>query len=92
MTKQWNFDLFIDGKWDKGEAGGKQIEVLNPATEEVVGIVPEASAKDAAARDRGRAPCVRRGPLAVDEARRARAGTSARWARSCSRRAPSSAR
>jgi aldehyde dehydrogenase (NAD+) len=47
MTKQWNFDLFIDGKWDKGEAGGNQIEVLNPATEEVIGIVPEASAKDA---------------------------------------------
>ncbi|MFI5045742.1 MAG: aldehyde dehydrogenase family protein [Acidimicrobiia bacterium] len=48
MTKQWSYDLFIDGKWDKGEAGGKQIEVLNPATEEVVGLVPEASAKDAA--------------------------------------------
>ncbi len=47
MTKQWNFDLFIDGKWDKGEAGGKQIEVLNPATEEVIGVVPEASTKDA---------------------------------------------
>ncbi len=48
MTKQWNFDLFIDGKWDGGEAGGKQIDVLNPTTEEVVGTVPEASTKDAA--------------------------------------------
>ncbi len=47
MSKQWNFDLYIDGKWEKGEAGGKEIEVLNPATEEVIGIVPEASAKDA---------------------------------------------
>jgi aldehyde dehydrogenase (NAD+) len=46
VTKQWNFDLFIDGKWDKGEAGGKPIEVINPASEEVIGSVPEASAKD----------------------------------------------
>ncbi len=46
MTKQWNFDLFIDGKWDKGEAGGEPIEVINPATEEVIGSVPEASKKD----------------------------------------------
>jgi acyl-CoA reductase-like NAD-dependent aldehyde dehydrogenase len=48
MSARWNFDLFIDGKWEKGEAGGKPIEVINPATEEVIGIVPEASAKDAA--------------------------------------------
>jgi aldehyde dehydrogenase (NAD+) len=46
VTKQWNFDLFIDGKWDKGEAGGNPIEVINPATEEVIGSVPEASKKD----------------------------------------------
>src|SRR4029077_2377378 len=48
MAKQWNFDLYIDGKWDAGEAGAKSIEVLNPATEEVIGTVPEASTKDAA--------------------------------------------
>jgi aldehyde dehydrogenase (NAD+) len=48
MSTQWNFDLFIDGKWDKGEAGGSPIEVINPATEEVIGTVPEASPKDAA--------------------------------------------
>ena len=48
MTKQWQFDLYIDGKWEKGEAGGNPIEVINPATEEVVGVVPEATAKDAA--------------------------------------------
>jgi len=47
MTAQWSFDLFIDGKWEKGEAGGKPIEVINPATEEIIGVVPEASAKDA---------------------------------------------
>lgn len=48
VTKQWDFDLFIDGKWDRGEAGGKPIEVINPANEEVVGSVPEASVKDTA--------------------------------------------
>jgi aldehyde dehydrogenase (NAD+) len=48
MTTAWNFDLFIDGTWDKGEAGGNAIEVINPATEAVIGTVPEASAKDAA--------------------------------------------
>jgi acyl-CoA reductase-like NAD-dependent aldehyde dehydrogenase len=46
VTKQWNFDLFIDGKWDNGETGGRPIEVINPATEEVIGSVPEASTKD----------------------------------------------
>jgi aldehyde dehydrogenase (NAD+) len=48
MTAKWNFDLFIDGKWEKGEAGGKPIEVIDPATEEVIGVVPQASPKDAA--------------------------------------------
>ena len=45
MTRQWNLGLFIDGKWDKGTEG-KSIEVINPATEEVIGSVPEASTKD----------------------------------------------
>src|ERR1700684_3100530 len=48
MSTRWSYDLFIDGKWDKGEAGGRPIEVINPATEEVIGVVPEASPKDAA--------------------------------------------
>jgi acyl-CoA reductase-like NAD-dependent aldehyde dehydrogenase len=48
MSTRWSYDLFIDGKWDKGEAGGKPIEVINPATEEVIGTVPEATPKDAA--------------------------------------------
>jgi aldehyde dehydrogenase (NAD+) len=46
VTKSWNFDLYIDGKWTAGEAGGT-IEVINPATEDVIGVVPEASTKDA---------------------------------------------
>ncbi len=48
MSARWQFDLYIDGKWEKGEAGGSPIEVINPATEEVIGVVPEASPKDAA--------------------------------------------
>src|ERR1700677_1354133 len=48
MSARWNFDLYIDGKWDKGEAGGTPIEVINPANEDIIGVVPEATAKDAA--------------------------------------------
>src|ERR1700684_4402336 len=48
MSTRWSYDLFIDGKWDKGEAGGRPIQVINPATEEVIGQVPEATPKDAA--------------------------------------------
>jgi acyl-CoA reductase-like NAD-dependent aldehyde dehydrogenase len=42
----WNFDLYIDGKWTPGDAAGV-IEVIDPATEEVIGKVPEATTKDA---------------------------------------------
>jgi len=37
--------LFIGGEW-VAPAGGKTIEVISPATEEVVGVVPEASEAD----------------------------------------------
>jgi acyl-CoA reductase-like NAD-dependent aldehyde dehydrogenase len=46
MTKNWNYDLYIDGTWTTGEASGT-IDVINPANEEVIGKVPEASPKDA---------------------------------------------
>ena len=46
MAGPWNFDLYIDGKWTPGEATGS-IEVINPATEEVIGNVPDATPKDA---------------------------------------------
>jgi len=52
----WNYDLFIDGKWTSEAAEGS-IEVLNPATEEVIGAVPEATTKTAV--------------LAIEAARRA---------------------
>jgi aldehyde dehydrogenase (NAD+) len=46
VTKSWNFDLYIDGTWTAGEAGGS-IEVINPADEQVIGRVPDATPKDA---------------------------------------------
>ena len=46
MAATWSFELFIDGAWEQGE-GGNAIEVINPATEEPIGSVPEATAKDA---------------------------------------------
>jgi acyl-CoA reductase-like NAD-dependent aldehyde dehydrogenase len=48
MSAPWSFDLYIDGRWESGEAGAKPIEVINPATEAVIGVVPEATPKDAA--------------------------------------------
>ncbi len=43
----WNYDLFVDGAWTRDHAVG-EIEVIDPATEEVIGCVPEASTKTAA--------------------------------------------
>jgi len=42
----WNYELFIDGAWTSEGASGS-IDVLDPATEEVIGSVPEASTKTA---------------------------------------------
>ncbi len=42
----WNYGLFVDGVWTSDDAVGS-IEVLDPATEEVIGSVPEASTKTA---------------------------------------------
>jgi acyl-CoA reductase-like NAD-dependent aldehyde dehydrogenase len=42
----WNYELYVDGKWVSGE-GNSVIEVVDPATEAVIGQVPEATAKDA---------------------------------------------
>ena len=38
MSAPWNYDLYIDGEWTEGEGGG-QIDVIDPATEEVIGSV-----------------------------------------------------
>ncbi len=48
MRERWNPDLYIDGKWVHGESRN-EIVVLNPATEEPIGVVPEASVEDARA-------------------------------------------
>ncbi len=47
MGAPWNFDLFFGGEWTEGEGGGR-IDVIDPATEESIGSVAEASTKDAA--------------------------------------------
>ena len=46
MGAPWNYDLFIGGEWTEAEAGGR-IDVIDPATEEHIGAVAEASTKDA---------------------------------------------
>ena len=46
MSAPWNYNLYINGEWTEGEGGG-QIDVIDPATEESVGSVAEASTKDA---------------------------------------------
>jgi aldehyde dehydrogenase (NAD+) len=46
LTTNWNFDLYIDGGWTTGESDST-IEVIDPANEEIIGHVAEASPKDA---------------------------------------------
>ncbi len=48
MSTRWNYDLFIDGKWTRGHAES-DIVVIDPATEEAIGTVPEATVADARA-------------------------------------------
>jgi aldehyde dehydrogenase (NAD+) len=48
MATSWKFDLFIDGKWTSGESTGA-LDIIDPATEEAIGQVPEASVNDAKA-------------------------------------------
>jgi len=43
---RWKFDLFIDGKWTTGESDAV-IDVIDPATEELIGQVPDATTGDA---------------------------------------------
>jgi acyl-CoA reductase-like NAD-dependent aldehyde dehydrogenase len=42
----WNYELYIDGKWTTGTAT-QQITVIDPATEEPIGHVPQAGVEDA---------------------------------------------
>ena len=45
MSTRWNYDLYIDGKWTRG-AATQDITVIDPANEEVIGSVPEATIED----------------------------------------------
>jgi acyl-CoA reductase-like NAD-dependent aldehyde dehydrogenase len=44
MTRRWDYELYIDGAWTSEGAVGT-IEVIDPATEDVIGSVPEGSTK-----------------------------------------------
>ncbi len=63
----WNYELFIDGAWTSEGATGS-IEVLDPATEEVIGSVPEASTKTAVRAIEAARRAFDDGPVAVYEA------------------------
>ncbi|MGH8982675.1 MAG: aldehyde dehydrogenase family protein, partial [Acidimicrobiia bacterium] len=45
MAERWTFGSYVDGEWTAGDADG-ELEVVNPATEEVIGTVPHASVGD----------------------------------------------
>jgi aldehyde dehydrogenase (NAD+) len=45
VSDRWDYDnMFIDGAWTADDAVGV-IEVIDPATEEVIGSVPDAGVK-----------------------------------------------
>jgi aldehyde dehydrogenase (NAD+) len=44
MTMAWDRELYIDGEWTS-DGAESAIEAINPATEEVIGSVPEATVK-----------------------------------------------
>jgi hypothetical protein len=46
MTHQYTYRLFIDGQWTNG-TGHDELKVVNPATEEVIGMVPDGTVADA---------------------------------------------
>ena len=45
MSTRWNYDLYIDGKWTRG-AAEQDITVIDPANEQTIGSVPEATVSD----------------------------------------------
>src|SRR4051794_3347070 len=46
MTQDYTYRLFIDGKWVDG-TGDDTLTVINPATEQQIGVVPEGTVEDA---------------------------------------------
>jgi acyl-CoA reductase-like NAD-dependent aldehyde dehydrogenase len=49
VTQDYTYRLYIDGKWVDGTGGEPPLVVLNPATEEEIGVVPVGSVDDARA-------------------------------------------
>ena len=47
-STRWSYELYIDGKWTRGSARS-DITVIDPATEEPIATVPEATVEDARA-------------------------------------------
>lgn len=47
MTELLHYELFIDGAWTAGESNST-VDVVNPATEHVIGTVAQATTKDVA--------------------------------------------
>lgn len=45
MSTELTYRLFIDGAWTDSD-GDELLEVRNPATEEIIGVVPQATASD----------------------------------------------
>ncbi|HEY8543461.1 MAG TPA: aldehyde dehydrogenase family protein, partial [Acidimicrobiales bacterium] len=48
MADRWDYELYLDGKWTSEGATGT-IDVIDPATEQTIGSVPEASTTTAVA-------------------------------------------
>ena len=80
MSAPWNYNLYINGEWTEGEGGG-QIDVIDPATEESHRQRRRGVDEGRGAAHRGRPQGVRRGPVAVDEAGRARRPSLIKMAR-----------
>ena len=79
-------ELYIGGEW-VAPAGSEVIEVISPATEEVIGQVPDGTPGRHRRRGRRGAPGVRRRPVAAHDAGAAGRGARRVLARRC-RRAP----
>ena len=45
VEKAKTYDMYVDGKW-VAASGGKTYDIINPATEEVIGHAPDASRED----------------------------------------------
>jgi aldehyde dehydrogenase (NAD+) len=45
MGHEYNYQLFIDGEWTEG-TGDEALPVLNPATEDEIGRVPQGTVQD----------------------------------------------